>query len=146
MYISCLYNEGNKLYIYIFVTYCTSIRFYLARSLPPPLSSVFVSLIPSHAVFACHGITIMCGELELQAYTLYCININIIVLIVYCIHSQGFKYFALYLRGREELICRVLNEPMVRTTAVDRQHFTTCTKHDCGNFNLAFSGTLLWIG
>ncbi|XP_032230912.1 uncharacterized protein LOC5506625 isoform X2 [Nematostella vectensis] len=25
---------------------------------------------------------------------------------------KGFKYFALYLRGREELICRVLNEPM----------------------------------
>lgn len=27
---------------------------------------------------------------------------------------KGFKYFALYLRGREELICRVLNEPMSR--------------------------------
>ncbi|XP_031565577.1 uncharacterized protein LOC116300779 isoform X2 [Actinia tenebrosa] len=25
---------------------------------------------------------------------------------------KGFKYFALYLRGREELICKVLNEPM----------------------------------
>ncbi|CAB4012702.1 Hypothetical predicted protein, partial [Paramuricea clavata] len=27
---------------------------------------------------------------------------------------KGFKYFALNLRGREELICRVLNEPMSR--------------------------------
>ena len=27
--------------------------------------------------------------------------------------SQGFKYFATHLRGREEMVCSVINEPMV---------------------------------
>ena len=48
-------------------------------------------------------------------------GVGVYVLFTSCMHDddyscyslQGFKYFALYLRGREELICRVLNEPMV---------------------------------
>ena len=27
---------------------------------------------------------------------------------------QGFKYFATHLRGREEMICSIINEPSVR--------------------------------
>lgn len=37
---------------------------------------------------------------------------------------KGFKYFALSLRGREELICRVLNEPM---SAEVLQYYTSST-------------------
>ena len=32
---------------------------------------------------------------------------------VHHFHLQGFRYFATHLRGREELICSVINEPSV---------------------------------
>ena len=49
------------------------------------------------------------------------------MMIINVTHLQGFKYFALYLRGREELICRVLNEPMV--SALTKQIFHNYVKH-----------------
>ena len=46
---------------------------------------------------------------------------------------KGFKYFAMYMRGREELILSVVNEPMVRIHSN-----LNCVKHF---LFLNFSGT-----
>ena len=56
--------------------------------------------------------------------SMFCIHPLCMMMIIHVTHLQGFKYFALYLRGREELICRVLNEPMV--SALTKQIFHNC--------------------
>ena len=57
----------------------------------------------------------------------FCLRPVCMMMIIHVTHLQGFKYFALYLRGREELICRVLNEPMV--SALTKQIFHNYIKH-----------------
>ena len=60
---------------------------------------------------------------------MFCLHPVLMMMVIHVTHLQGFKYFALYLRGREELICRVLNEPMV-SALTNKSFITTLNKND----------------
>ena len=48
----------------------------------------------------CMGACVECGN-----KTIYAVHVNGVV--------QGFKHFATHMRGREEMVCSIVNEPSV---------------------------------